>query len=116
MNKLFLLILSIFFTLNVHAESGHKQGTVKNIRVHDKAEYPTWAPPLFWFTLEGVLSAGTCKTYKGNVLFVMDSQSSFSIILAADMAGREIAVHYDDTKLNVENHWCKATYVTTGKQ
>jgi hypothetical protein len=64
--------------------------------------------------LEGVTSAGSCKLWNGNVLFVMDSDSALSFVLAAEMADREIAVRYDDSKLNVENYWCKATYLTIG--
>jgi len=110
---LFTLFLITFTTVGL-AETGHKKGKVQYIRVHGEAEHPTWAPPIFWFTLEGVTNAGTCRVWNGNVLFVMDSDSALSLVLAAEMADKEIAVRYDDTKLNVENYWCKATYVTLG--
>ncbi|HMY38461.1 MAG TPA: hypothetical protein PK011_03980, partial [Marinagarivorans sp.] len=90
---------------------------IKNFRVHDGKEYPNnWAPPIFWFTLEGVTAAGNCQKWSGNPLFVMDSQMAFSMVLAYQLAGKEVAVYFDDTKLNVEGAWCRALYITGGDQ
>jgi hypothetical protein len=108
---MFFLLLVSFVSF---AESGYRKGTVEYVRVHGAAEHSAWAPPIFWFTLDGVASAGSCKAYHGNVLFVMDSQAALSLVLAAEMSGREISVRYDDAILNVEDYWCKATYVTIG--
>lgn len=112
-NKHLGLFLGLSLTFSAMAETGHKKGEIQHIRVHGEAEHANWAPPNFWFTLEDVTSAGSCKTWHGNVLFVMDSEAALSIVLAAEMAGREVSVRYDDTILNGES-WCKATYVTLG--
>lgn len=114
MRRLVFIILLALPLVSL-AENGHKKGLVQHIRVHDAKAHPAWAPPTFWFTLEGVTSAGSCNTWHGNVLFAMDSEAALSIVLSAQMAGREISVRYDDSVLHVDNFWCKATYVTTGK-
>lgn len=112
-----LITINILITLNADAATGYSKGKIKNFRVHDGKEYPgNWAPPVFWFTLEGVTAAGTCRTWNGNPLFVMDSQMAFSMVLAYQLAGKEIAIYYDDTKLNSENAWCRALYITGGDQ
>ncbi len=113
----FGLTLFLAAAVNAHAASGFVKGKIKNVRVHDAKEYPnTWAPPIFWITLEGVTTAGNCQKWAGNPLFVMDSQMAFSMVLAYQMAGKEVAIYFDDTKLNVENAWCRAIYITGGDQ
>ena len=61
------ICLSFFLTLNVYAESGYKKGTVEYVRIHDAQIYPDWEPPLFWFTLNEVTSAGSCQTWDGKI-------------------------------------------------
>jgi hypothetical protein len=114
MVKLIVFVCLVILSFSAFSENGHKKGKVQYLRVHDEAEHPNWAPPIFWFTLEGVTSAGTCKVWNGNVLFVMDSDAALSLILAAEMGDKELVVRFDDTKLNKDNNWCKATYVTLG--
>lgn len=118
LNKL-LCGMAIFLatTLNSYAATGYVKGKIKNFRVHDGKEFPNnWAPPIFWFTLEGVTAAGTCQKWLGNPLFVMDSQMAFSMVLAYQLAGKEVVIYFDDSKLNVENAWCRALYITDGDQ
>ena len=112
--KKIAFILALLTTSGLaNAEAGYRKGKVFNIRVHDTKENPNWAPPLFWFTLEGVTSAGACPLFNGKVLFVMDSDSAMSIILAAEMADREVSIRYDDTQKHVDG-WCKAGHLTIG--
>jgi len=115
-SKTILVVVSlVLFSGSVNAETGHKKGTVQYIRVHDAMEHPAWAPPIFWFTLNGVTSAGTCPVWNGNVLFAMDSEQAMSIVLAAQMAVRDVAIRFDDAKKHSGDHWCKATYITIGE-
>ena len=72
-----------------------------------------WAPPIFWLTIEGVTSAGGCKKYANNVLFVMDTEQAYSMAMAAFMAEKEVALRYDDAIL-APSTYCKATYMTVG--
>lgn len=114
-----LITITVFLAsaLNAHATAGYAKGKIKNFRVHDGKEYPNnWAPPTFWFTLEGVTAAGACQKWLGNPLFVMDSQMAFSMVLAYQLAGKEVAVYFDDSKLNPEGAWCRALYITGGDQ
>lgn len=109
-----LFLISILSSFKVMAGNGFVKGTVEYIRVHDTQNL-NWKPPIFWLTLNGVTSAGQCKTWAGNVLFVMDSEAALSLALSAYMSGKEVAIRYDDEKLNSENHWCKAQYITLGE-
>ncbi|MDW6004200.1 hypothetical protein [Vibrio mangrovi] len=114
--NILLTILLIFlstYTLTAKAEAGRREGTIQYIRVHEAQEYPDWAPPMFWFTLNEVADAGTCPLWNGRVLFAMSSNMALSLILSANMADKTLSVKYDDTKRN--GSWCKATYVTLGK-
>lgn len=105
--------LSIFvFSISVVAEKGVQKGTVEYIRVHDGQQYSGWEPPIYWFTLNGVSSAGSCKNYNGNALFIADNSTSLSMVLAAYASGKEIAVGYDDTKIT--NGFCRAGFITMG--
>lgn len=111
-----LLVLSIVLSSSTmtHAAVGYKKGKVEYIRSHNTVTHSaTWAPPNFWFTLEGVSSAGTCKTWHGNVLFAMDNEQSYSMILSAYMADKEISIRYDDANKNAHG-WCNSTHVTVG--
>lgn len=114
MFKLIVFVCLVALSSSAFAETGYKKGQVQYIRVHGEAEHASWAPPIFWFTLEGVTSAGACKLWNGNVLFVMDSNAALTMVLAAEMADKELVAHFDDTKLNKDNYWCKATFVTLG--
>ena len=106
-----LLALTIFLSPFLIADTGYKKGTVKNIRVHHE-QLPGWEPPIFWFTITGVNEAASCPKWHGNVLFVGDSDQALSIVLASYMSGKELAVHFDDTK--TKNGWCSAKYITVG--
>ena len=111
------LILILATAMDSYAATGIVKGKIKNFRVNESKEFANnWAPPLFWFTLEGVTSACNCQKWYGNPLFVMDSQMAFSTILEYQLAGKEVAIYFDDSKLNSENAWCRALYVTGGDQ
>ena len=43
-------------------------GQVEFVRTHDSQLFPSWAPPVHWFTLTGVTSLGMCPTWSGRVL------------------------------------------------
>ena len=74
--------LSITVTSKCFATTGSVTGTVQYYRVHDSTMNPAWAPPLFWFTLNDVTSAGTCVLFNGNVLFVASSkEDGFNYII-----------------------------------
>jgi hypothetical protein len=114
MNRFILLLIVLVSCQFSFAETGYKKGTGLNVRVHNGDIYTSWKPPKFWFTLKSVASAGTCKTWNGSVLFSMDSDMAYSMILAAQMAGKEVAVHYNDAQLHSDGHYCKAVYITSG--
>lgn len=114
MFKYFLFSLFLFSSL-AHSAAGIVSGSVKHIRIHDKTAHSShWAPPAFWFSLEGVNSAGQCKKYRDTVLFVMDTEQAYSMIMAAFMAGKEISVRYDEDVKADGSDYCRATYVTLG--
>ncbi|HSI50815.1 MAG TPA: hypothetical protein VLA61_21320 [Ideonella sp.] len=95
------------------AATGVVRGQVEFIRTHDAAQNPSWAPPMFWFTIKGVSAAGSCQRFGGgNVLFLMSDKQAFSLAVAAQMSGLELAVTFDDTHLT--NGFCVASYITTG--
>lgn len=95
-----------------HAEAGYKKGKVKNIRTHHLNQ-SSWPQPMFWFTVEGVATAGNCPQWHGNILFVGDSEQVLSMVLATYMSGGELAVRYDDSLKAPSGH-CFAQYVTLG--
>lgn len=114
MNK-YLLSLLFLASTSAISSAGIVKGEIKNIRVHDPLIHSAdWAPPIFWFTLEGVTTAGTCNALDGNTMFVMDSDQAYSMILGAYMAGKEVAVRFDDTMRAPNAQWCKATHITIG--
>ncbi|WP_096087868.1 hypothetical protein [Agaribacterium haliotis] len=111
----------IFFTFGVlmsclassvsFANAGKLKGKVEYIRIHD-AENASWVPPIFWFSVEGVTNAGNCGLWQGRPIFVGNSSEMLSILLAAQMADREISFQWDDAVLT--NGKCRVGYVTTG--
>ena len=114
MNKIILMLL-LMISVPAMASVGYVKGKVQYIRVHDKTAHSSgWAPPIFWFTLQGVSSAKECGVWNGNVLFVMDTDQAYSMILGAYMADKEISVRFDDTLRAPSAKYCKATHITTG--
>ena len=113
MEKLIIASFSafLFVVTTAYAEVGYKKGQVKNMRLH-RANLANWEPPLFWFTLEGVTSAGSCPLWHGNVLFVGDSDQAMSFVLATYSSGKELAVRFDDSVKT--NGYCTAEYITLG--
>lgn len=107
------ILCMLFLSSSVIAETGYRKGTIEYIRVHDESIGSTWAPPVFWFTVNGVTSAGGCHQWDGNILFVANSKEAYSLILATYMSGKEIALRYDDTHRNADNH-CIVKYLTVG--
>ena len=96
-----------------YAGAGFVKGTVEHVRTHDATAQPAWAPPRFWFSLNGVTSAGTCYAWiNGRILFVSESKDALATVLSAYMAGKEIAVAFDDTQTYVGI--CRAGYITLG--
>lgn len=112
--KCIFALLILLISAPVLAGSGSKSGVVEYIRTHDGSIHSGWEAPIFWFTLAGVTSAGSCGTWNGRVLFVMDSDHAYSMILAAHMAGKEIGLRYDDAHRASASNYCKATYITLG--
>ncbi|MDC5855190.1 hypothetical protein [Vibrio europaeus] len=88
-------------------------GEIEYVRTHDGDAQPTWRPPVFWFTLQGVAEAGSCPTWSGSVLFASRDSAAYSMILGAFMANKPVAVAYDDT-LRFGGGWCVASYITLG--
>ena len=94
----------------VHAASGWVKGTVEFERTHDATASPVWAPPIFWFTLNGVGSAGVCPLWNGRVLFVARDKQQLALVTAALVGGNVVAVNFDDSIL--QNGYCVAEYTT----
>ncbi|BDU40906.1 hypothetical protein [Vibrio nigripulchritudo] len=110
----FLVILFFIISSNAYAEKGYVKGTVEFIRVHDDYSGHQWKPPVFWFTLNGVTSAGNCPKWRNqNVLFVGTSDFAYSMVLATYSSGKEIALSFDDSIKNASN-FCIAKYITAG--
>jgi hypothetical protein len=108
---IFCLLLATFSHFS-EAANGFVKGQVQFIRSHDATAHPGWSPPLFWFTLKNVTSAGSCSTFFGSVLLVAADKQALSLIVSAQATGQEIAVYWDDTKLT--NGYCAAQFVTIG--
>ena len=97
-----------------NADAGvYKTGKVQYMRIHDAAILPGWAPPIFWFTLTGVNSVANSPLWNGHVLFVSSSQQSFSMVMAAQLAEKEVGVYVDETRRHPDG-WCMAGYITNG--
>jgi len=95
------------------AATGFVKGTAEWVRIHDATVIPSWSPPRFWFSLNGVTSAGGCPTWVGGrVLFVSESKEAYMTVLSAQMTGKEIAVYWDDAQQVAG--WCRAGYITIG--
>lgn len=108
------LVVSCFFAAPTLAEIHFVSGEVEFIRTHDGDAHPTWRPPNFWFSLKGVTKAGSCPTWKSDtLLFVSKDSAAYSMLLSAYMAGKPVAVAYDDS-LRFNGHWCIARYITLG--
>ncbi|PCI48216.1 MAG: hypothetical protein COB43_09415 [Oceanospirillales bacterium] len=110
--KVLIFVMTTLAPLLAYGETGYKKGTIEYIRVHDES-IASWEPPVFWFTLNGVTSAGSCPAWNGNVLFVATSQYTYSLIMAAYMAGKEMALGYDDTYKHASSY-CIVKHVTAG--
>ena len=95
------------------AEAGYIKGAVEYIRTHDSVANAAWAPPLFWFSLNGVDAAGSCAKWHGRVLFLMNDEQSYSMALAAYMGGKEVAVRYNDSKRGLGD-FCIVESMTVG--
>jgi hypothetical protein len=112
--KCILTVLILLLSCPALAGAGSQSGVVEYIRTHDGSIHTGWEVPIFWFTLAGVTSAGSCGTWNGRVLFVMDTDHAYSMILAAHMAGKEIGLRYDDGQRAPSSNYCKATHITLG--
>jgi len=97
---------------DVLAASGVKKGKIKYVRVHEP-QHGEWAPPVFWFSLEGVSSLGSCKTWHGDVLLIAEHEYFFSMVLATQARDGELAVFIDDSKIGTAGY-CRAVFITTG--
>jgi hypothetical protein len=103
--------LILIFTFSNSGFAGKVTGTVERIRVHGPEHTGgRWSPPLFWFTLNEVESAGSCATFGDNVLWVAEHEYFLSILLAAQSSGKEIEVNYDED--TIVNTYCRALYIT----
>ncbi len=115
MRKIFLTLAICLLIVNSNAfgEVGHKIGTVEYVRTHDQT-IAGWQSPNFWFTLNGITSAGSCARVNGNgtVMFVGDSKSAMAMVIAAYMTNKSIQVTYDDQIL--VNGLCLARFITYG--
>ncbi len=58
--KCFFAMLILLFCSPVFAGEGSRSGVVEYIRTHDGSIHTSWEAPIFWFTLAGVTSAGSC--------------------------------------------------------
>ncbi|MEC4729049.1 hypothetical protein HWQ46_26405 [Shewanella sp. D64] len=112
--KCIFALLILLISTPALAKAGSKSGVVEYIRTHDGSIHTSWEAPIFWFTLAGVTSAGSCGTWNGRVLFVMDTDHAYSMILAAHMAGKDVGLRYDDEKRAQSSTYCKATFITLG--
>ena len=110
----YLLALLLLTTSNAFAVKGYVKGTVEFIRVHGDYSGHQWKPPVFWFTLNGVTSAGNCPKWGNkNVLFVGTSDFAYSMVLANYSSGKEISLSFDDSIKNASN-FCIARHITAG--
>ena len=97
---------------SVQAAPYNVKGQVEYIRTHDPAQFPTWTPPRFWFSLKGITSVGTCAKFGTSVLLVANDKQELAFVLTAQASGQEIEAYLDDTVLT--NGFCTAAYVTIG--
>lgn len=96
------------------AATGFVKGHVELIRTHNPVFLPSWAPPAFWFSLTGVTSAGSCQGWvTGTILWAQSDKQALTLVLAAQLAGTEIEVAYDDNVL-FNGAFCSPLYITTG--
>lgn len=103
----------IFLSSSAFSEAGYRKGTIQYIRTHDESIGEAWESPTFWFTLNGVAEAGSCPKWGGNILFVANTPQAYSMIMASFMAGKEVAVRYDDTHQNAAAY-CVVKHITVG--
>jgi len=109
-----LLTLSALLSPLACYGDGFVKGTVEFIRIHDAASNPSWAPPRFWFTLNGVTSAGGCLVnWHGRVLFAAESKEFYATVLTAYMTGKELAVFYRESE-TAQGGYCRSVYITIG--
>jgi len=43
----------------------------------------------------------------------MNTEAAYSLVLASQMADKEVSIRYDDAVLS-DSNYCRATYITTG--
>jgi len=87
-------------------------GVVDAVRTHDAVAQPQWAPPMYWITLKGVTSAGTCGKFGSEVMFVGTDYSSFAMAVKAETSALPVSVAYSDTDL--VNGYCRIEYLSMG--
>ena len=69
MKFLIVVISTLIYCTSAFSEVGDRTGNIKKFRTHDISN-PAVAPPYFWFTLEGVGSAGGCYALNGSVMYL----------------------------------------------
>lgn len=111
--KYFLFVLITIWS-SYSVADGIVKGKVEFIRTHDATAIPSWSPPLFWFTLKGVTSAGTCKKWvDGKILFAAKDTQTLNLVMAAIQTNKEIAVSFKESNLQADGY-CTINYITIG--
>ncbi|MDE1310025.1 hypothetical protein MEG05_01925 [Vibrio aestuarianus] len=107
------LLIIAFIPQAAFANIKFVSGEIEYVRTHDGDEIPAWRPPVFWFSLQGVTEAGSCRTWNGTVLFTARDSAAYSMILGAFMAGKPVAVAYNENT-RFAGAWCVVSYITLG--
>jgi hypothetical protein len=103
-----LFLSSLLFASSAIAGPYVASGSISVVRSHD----PTLSAD--WFSLTGVSTVGTCGTYNGLVLFMIeDNENSwrhFAIALAAKSKSMAVNVQVDDSK-KTPNGFCILQFI-----
>jgi len=104
--KKILFLVTFLFTYQAHATSYQHAGAIDILRTHDQSQFPNND----WITLEGFSTAGTCLTYQGAVILIINTDDSgvdktrgdrmYANILLAKSGGKTVRVGVDDTYVN----------------
>lgn len=104
---LFAFITFVAFMPTAHSEAFTVEGHITHFRVHDGGYRPDWADSAAWIHVENATHNGACAvSSEGNTyLRIRPGESSlYSAVLAAHLAGRRVAVGFNDA--NVDQGMC----------
>lgn len=108
--------IGMAFLVSYSSTFAHTQinGRVSLVRTHSADLIPNWAPPMFWFTMQGITAAENCSKFSnGEILFVGHDIQMLAMVMSAMGKGWNVTVDIDAP--DTANGFCIARHVTVSR-